>query len=121
MGGAHNVVVIGAGSVAITAADQGAQVARGGSGTIRGTCVNVGCVPPKTLIRAAETLHNARAAVRLPAHGAGRTERLARNHSPRRMRSSPRCARPSMSSCCPPTTASLIATSRRASPTAVSR
>jgi mercury(II) reductase len=35
-----------------------------GSGTIGGTCVNIGCVPSKTLIRAAETLHNARVAAR---------------------------------------------------------
>lgn len=66
--GAYDLVVIGAGSAgfsaAITAADQGAQVALIGSGTIGGTCVNIGCVPSKTLIRAAETLHNARAAAR---------------------------------------------------------
>ena len=35
-----------------------------GSGTIGGTCVNIGCVPSKTLIRAAEALHNARVAAR---------------------------------------------------------
>ncbi|ABS68140.1 mercury(II) reductase [Hephaestia caeni] len=67
-GGGYDLVVIGAGSAgfsaAITAADQGAQVALIGSGTIGGTCVNIGCVPSKTLIRAAETLHNARAAAR---------------------------------------------------------
>ena len=67
-GGAYDLAVIGAGSAgfsaAITAADQGAQVALIGSGTIGGTCVNVGCVPSKTLIRAAETLHNARVAAR---------------------------------------------------------
>jgi mercuric reductase len=67
-GGAYDLVVIGAGSAgfsaAITAADQGAQVALIGSGTIGGTCVNIGCVPSKALIRAAETLHNARAATR---------------------------------------------------------
>jgi len=67
-GGAYDLVVIGAGSAgfssAITAADQGAQVALIGSGTIGGTCVNIGCVPSKTLIRAAETLHNARVAAR---------------------------------------------------------
>jgi mercury(II) reductase len=67
-GGAYDLVVIGAGSAgfsaAITAAEQGAQVALIGSGTIGGTCVNIGCVPSKTLIRAAETLHNARAAAR---------------------------------------------------------
>ena len=66
--GAYDLIVIGAGSAgfsaAITAADQGAQVALIGSGTIGGTCVNIGCVPSKTLIRAAETLHNARVAAR---------------------------------------------------------
>lgn len=67
-GSAYDLIVIGAGSAgfsaAITAADQGAQIALIGSGTIGGTCVNVGCVPSKTLIRAAETLHNARVAAR---------------------------------------------------------
>jgi mercuric reductase len=67
-GGAYDLVVIGAGSAgfsaAITAVDHGAQVALIGSGTIGGTCVNICCVPSKTLIRAAETLHNARAAAR---------------------------------------------------------
>ena len=67
-GGSYDLVVIGAGSAgfsaAITAADLGAQVALIGSGTIGGTCVNIGCVPSKTLIRAAETLHNARVAAR---------------------------------------------------------
>lgn len=67
-GAAYDLVVIGAGSAgfsaSITAADQGAQVALIGSGVIGGTCVNVGCVPSKTLIRAAETLHNARVAAR---------------------------------------------------------
>jgi mercuric reductase len=66
--GSYDLAVIGAGSAgfsaAITAADQGAQVALIGSGAIGGTCVNIGCVPSKTLIRAAETLHNARAAAR---------------------------------------------------------
>ena len=67
-GGAYDLAVIGAGSAgfsaSITAADQGAQVALIGSGPIGGTCVNIGCVPSKTLIRAAETLHNARVAAR---------------------------------------------------------
>ena len=66
--GAPDLVVIGAGSAgfsaSITAADQGAQVVLIGSGTIGGTCVNIGCVPSKTLIRAAETLHNVRVAAR---------------------------------------------------------
>lgn len=63
-----DVAVIGAGSAgfsaAITAADEGARVALIGYGTIGGTCVNVGCVPSKALIRAAETLHIASAAAR---------------------------------------------------------
>lgn len=63
-----DLAVVGAGSAgfsaAITAADQGARVALIGHGTIGGTCVNVGCVPSKTLIRAAESLHNARVAAR---------------------------------------------------------
>ncbi len=64
----YDLAVIGAGSAgfsaAITAAELGAQVALIGHGTIGGTCVNVGCVPSKTLIRAVETLHQARAASR---------------------------------------------------------
>lgn len=56
-----DVAVIGAGSAgfsaAITASEAGANVALIGSGTIGGTCVNVGCVPSKTMIRAAEALH----------------------------------------------------------------
>ena len=57
----YDLAVVGAGSAgfsaAITAADEGAKVALIGYGTIGGTCVNVGCVPSKALIRAAETLH----------------------------------------------------------------
>ncbi|GAB4365931.1 MAG: mercury(II) reductase [Kiloniellaceae bacterium] len=64
----YDLAVIGAGSAgfsaAITAAEQGANVALIGHGTIGGTCVNVGCVPSKTLIRAVESLHQARAASR---------------------------------------------------------
>jgi mercuric reductase len=66
--GGYDLAVIGAGSAgfsaAITAAEQGARVALIGHGTIGGTCVNVGCVPSKTLIRAAESLRNARVAAR---------------------------------------------------------
>ena len=66
--GSYDLAVIGAGSAgfsaAITAADQGAEVALIGSGAIGGTCVNIGCVPSKTLIRAAEMLQNARVAAR---------------------------------------------------------
>ena len=66
--GRYDLAVIGAGSAgfsaAITAAEQGANVALIGHGTIGGTCVNIGCVPSKTLIRAAESLHSAHAASR---------------------------------------------------------
>jgi mercuric reductase len=66
--GGFDLAVIGAGSAgfaaAIAAAEQGANVALIGHGVIGGTCVNVGCVPSKTLIRAAESLHHAGAAAR---------------------------------------------------------
>mgnify|MGYP002526568440 CR=1 FL=1 len=52
----YDLAVIGAGSAgfsaAITAAEEGAQVALIGFGTIGGTCVNVGCVPKKLLVYA---------------------------------------------------------------------
>lgn len=61
MSGTYDLAIIGAGSAgfsaAITAADEGGRVVIIGHGTIGGTCVNVGCVPSKALIRAAETLH----------------------------------------------------------------
>jgi mercuric reductase len=66
--GRYDLAVIGAGSAgfsaAITAAELGAQVALIGHGAIGGTCVNIGCVPSKTLIRATETLHQAASASR---------------------------------------------------------
>ena len=50
------LVVLGGGSAgfaaAIRAVDEGVRVALINSGTIGGTCVNVGCIPSKTLIRA---------------------------------------------------------------------
>lgn len=58
-----DLLVIGGGSggfaAAITASDLGKRVGMVNAGTIGGTCVNVGCVPSKTLIRAAATWHNA--------------------------------------------------------------
>ena len=66
---AYDLAVIGAGSAgfsaAIAAAETGARVALIGHGLIGGTCVNVGCVPSKTLIRATESLQAARTAGRL--------------------------------------------------------
>ena len=71
--GACDLAVIGAGSAgfaaAIAAAEQGARVVLIGHGTIGGTCVNTGCVPSKTLIRAAETVHQAGAARRFAGIG----------------------------------------------------
>jgi mercuric reductase len=68
--GGFDLAVIGAGSAgfsaAITAAEAGKQVALIGHGTVGGTCVNFGCVPSKTMIRAAEALHGARATHRFP-------------------------------------------------------
>ncbi|MER3357940.1 MAG: mercury(II) reductase [Hoeflea sp. D1-CHI-28] len=68
--GDFDLAVIGAGSAgfsaAITAAEGGKRVALIGHGTIGGTCVNVGCVPSKTMIRAAEALHSAQSAHRFP-------------------------------------------------------
>lgn len=57
-GDTYDLMVVGAGSAAfaaaIKAAELGATVGMIESGTIGGTCVNVGCVPSKTLIKAAE-------------------------------------------------------------------
>ena len=65
-----DLAVIGAGSAgfsaAITAAEAGKRVALIGHGLIGGTCVNVGCVPSKTMIRAAEAIHGAGVAKRFP-------------------------------------------------------
>lgn len=67
-GNNFDLAVIGAGSAgfsaAITAAELGAKVALIGHGTIGGTCVNIGCVPSKNLIRATESLYHAKAAQR---------------------------------------------------------
>lgn len=58
-----DLMVIGAGSAgfaaAIKAVEFGFRVALVEQGTIGGTCVNIGCVPSKTLIRAVEQLHRA--------------------------------------------------------------
>src|SRR2546425_8431679 len=56
-----DLLIVGGGSAgfaaAIKAADLDARVALVEGGTLGGTCVNVGCVPSKTLIRAAEAKH----------------------------------------------------------------
>jgi len=57
----YDWVVIGSGSAAFSSAIEarrlGARVAMIERGTIGGTCVNVGCVPSKTLLRAADLYH----------------------------------------------------------------
>jgi mercuric reductase len=59
----YDLVVIGSGSaafsVAIRASEIGTRVAMIERGTIGGTCVNIGCVPSKLLLRAGESYHHA--------------------------------------------------------------
>jgi mercuric reductase len=56
------IVIVGSGSgafaAAIRAADEGATVTLVESGTLGGTCVNVGCVPSKIMIRAAQLVQH---------------------------------------------------------------
>ncbi len=62
-GASCDLLVIGGGSAgfaaAIRAAEEGARVVIVNQGPIGGTCVNVGCVPSKALIRALEAYHRA--------------------------------------------------------------
>ena len=59
--GALEVAIIGSGGAAfacaIRAAEEGAKVTLIERGTLGGTCVNVGCVPSKIMIRAAHLAH----------------------------------------------------------------
>ena len=59
----YDLLIVGSGSAAfaagITARDLGATVALCESGTIGGTCVNVGCVPSKAMLAAADLYHRA--------------------------------------------------------------
>lgn len=59
--GSPHVAVIGSGgaamAAALKAAERGARVTLIERGTLGGTCVNVGCVPSKILIRAAQVAH----------------------------------------------------------------
>ncbi len=62
--GDYDLVVLGGGSAgfaaAIKVAESGGRVALINAGTLGGTCVNVGCIPSKALIRAAEANHRRR-------------------------------------------------------------
>ncbi|MDF0727728.1 mercury(II) reductase [Cytobacillus sp. S13-E01] len=57
----YNLFIIGSGgaafSAAIKAVEKGAKVAMVERGIIGGTCVNIGCVPSKTMLRAGEINH----------------------------------------------------------------
>ncbi|MBI1881571.1 MAG: mercury(II) reductase, partial [Chloroflexi bacterium] len=59
----YDLIVIGSGgggmAAAIKAAELGYRAALIEGGTIGGTCVNIGCVPSKTLIRAGAAYHHA--------------------------------------------------------------
>jgi mercuric reductase len=63
VGDDYDLLIIGAGSAAFAAAikasELGARVAMAERGTVGGTCVNIGCVPSKALLRAAEHYHRA--------------------------------------------------------------
>lgn len=60
--GEFDLMIVGGGSAAFASAikgtELGARVAIVEQGTIGGTCVNVGCVPSKTLIKAAEICYH---------------------------------------------------------------
>ncbi|MBM7705561.1 mercuric reductase [Chryseomicrobium aureum] len=62
--GEYDYIIIGSGgaafSSAIEAVKHGAKVAMIERGTVGGTCVNIGCVPSKTLLRAGEINHLAK-------------------------------------------------------------
>lgn len=59
----YDLAIVGSGSAAFAAAikarEQDARVVMIERSTIGGTCVNIGCVPSKTLLRGAETLYHA--------------------------------------------------------------
>lgn len=61
----YDLLIIGSGGAAFSAAiksiEYGAKVGMIERGTVGGTCVNVGCVPSKTLLRAGEINHIAKA------------------------------------------------------------
>jgi len=60
----YDLAIVGAGAAAFAAAiqafERGARVAIVEHGTVGGTCVNIGCVPSKAMLRAGETYSSAR-------------------------------------------------------------
>src|SRR5699024_62902 len=61
----YDLLIIGSGGAAFSAAikstEYGAKVGMIERGAVGGTCVNIGCVPSKTLLRAGEINHLAKA------------------------------------------------------------
>lgn len=59
----YDIAIVGSGgaamAAAITAVEEGARVVMVERGTIGGTCVNIGCVPSKTLLRGSEIYQQA--------------------------------------------------------------
>lgn len=57
----YDLAIVGAGAAAfaaaIAASDRGARVVMIEHGTVGGTCVNIGCVPSKAMLRAGEIYH----------------------------------------------------------------
>lgn len=62
--GGYDLIIIGSGggafSAAIKATEHGGKVAMIERGTVGGTCVNIGCVPSKTMLRAGEINQSAK-------------------------------------------------------------
>lgn len=60
----YDLIIVGSGSAAFSAAikakEHGGKVAMIERGTVGGTCVNIGCVPSKTMLRAGEVNHLAK-------------------------------------------------------------
>ena len=88
-GAGLQMAIIGSGSAAfacaIRAAEAGAQVTLIEEGTLGGTCVNVGCVPSKIMIRAAHLAHLARdnpfRGLKFPKPGIDRAELVAQQQA----------------------------------------
>jgi mercuric reductase len=61
--GEYDLAIVGSGggamAAAIAARDMGARVVMVERGTVGGTCVNIGCIPSKTLLRGSELYHQA--------------------------------------------------------------
>lgn len=66
----YDLAIVGSGSAAfaaaIAASGRGRRVVMVERGTVGGTCVNVGCVPSKALLAAADARHTAGSAARFP-------------------------------------------------------